>query len=224
MKELAASDAFFSDVHKGLAWAVADLPSGRIESGRIATARGSVRLFADKALADTDGFALGADDKGLKVSAGRPRAFLAGILNLAEKLRGGRDYVEAIIPRFTSRLYKHEANILGSGDSAFRAHAPVGDLDEAFWVPYVKALVRKHFTGLVFYAHYHPFEYYLDYEEFPEAPAPSKRDRARTLAGLKRAFGVARAFGLDTFMQHYLTHFPHGLAKAHNIIRNYTWW
>ena len=71
---------------------------------------------------------------------------------------------------------------------------------------------------MVFYSHYHPFEYYLDYEEFPEAPAPSKRDRARTLKGLKTAFGVARAFGLDTFMQHYLTHFPHGLAKAHNII------
>ncbi len=217
MRELRTDDKVFAAVERGLAWAAADLPGGWIEDGRIVSKHGDVALALDGSL-PADGFATSRDGAGYTVRAARPRGFLSGILNLAERLRGGTDFVESAEPRFTSRFYKHEANILGTGDSAWRGHAWVGDLDEDFWVAYVKTLVRKHFTGLAFYAHYHPFEFFLDYDEFAEAPSVPKARRAKTLAALKRAFGVARAFGLETFMQHYLTHFPAGLAKAHDIV------
>jgi hypothetical protein len=215
MKELAADAKPLNTVSRGLAWAVEELPRGRIERGAVLTDRGQVRLLHDPAFDGTDGFEITAEGAPqLTVAAARPRAFLAGILNLAVALRRKGEFHERISPRFTSRLYKHEANIVGPGRGQ---HTWVGDLDEDFWVKYVKALVRMHFTGLVFYTTYHPFEYFLDYDEFSEAPGAPARLRAATLAGLKRAFGVARSFGLETFMQHYLTHFPSRLARKHNL-------
>ena len=214
MKELAAGAKYFGDVSRGLAWAVEELPGGRIEREAILADRGQVRHFHNPAFEGSDGFEIAAEGRALSVAAARPRAFLAGILNLAGALGRGGDFRERIIPRFTSRLYKHEANLVGPRRGQ---HAWVGGLDERFWVTYVKALVRMHFTGLVFYPNYHPFEYFLDYGEFPEAPGSPARLRAETLAGLRRAFGVARSFGLETFMQHYLTHFPSRLARKHNL-------
>ena len=214
MRELTPDSNELSEVSKGLAWAVEELPGGRIERGRITSSRGPLRLVFDRAFDGTDGYEFNAEAGGFTVTSARPRAFLAAILNLALRLASGAVPAERIIPRFASRLYKHEANITGEGGW----HTYVGDLDEAFWVKYVKALVRMHFTGLVFYAHYHPFECFLDYDRFPEAPHMPARRRAATLSGLKRAFGVARSFGLSTFMQHYLTHFPAGLARKHDLI------
>lgn len=95
-------------------------------------------------------------------------------------------------PRLRTRLYKHEANL--GADRRF--HKPLAELGRDFWVAYVKALVRMHFNALVFYAGYRPFEYFLDYREFPEAVEQSRSARVRrqaTLEGLRRAFGVARA-------------------------------
>ena len=63
MRELPANDVFFAEVHKGLAWAAADLPAGRIENGLIRAGNVPVRLLMDKTLAGTDGFSLGRDDQ-----------------------------------------------------------------------------------------------------------------------------------------------------------------
>jgi len=216
MREIRTDDKVFSQVTRGVAWAAADLPKGRVENGRVISARGPVRLLLDKTLAGGTGYELSDNAGALSVAAGQPLGFLSGLLNLAAKLRAGEPVAERIVPRFTSRFYKHESNLYGP--SKGRGHAWVGELDEEFWVGYMKALVRMHFTGLVFYPGYHPFECFLDYDRFPEAPSIPARTRAATLAGLKRAFGVARSFGLVTFMQHYLTHFPEGLAKANNLI------
>lgn len=214
MRHVSADSKFFDSVRAGLGWCAADLPGGRIEEGKVVSTAGCVEFVFDGDFSQGDGYRLSSAGGGFRVAAGRPGGFLSGLLDLSQGLREGRrDFDETVVPRFLSRLYKHEANIA----KGTHHHAWVGELDEAFWVEYVKALVRRHFTGLVFYAGYHPFEYFLDYEKFPEAAAVGAAERRRTLLGLKRAFGVARSFGLSTFMQHYLTHFPAGLAKRHKM-------
>lgn len=213
MPRINTESKFFAYVRRGLSWCAADLPGGRIENGRVLSKVGVVELVRDVGFLQNDGYEILPVEGGFRIVAGRPRGFLSGILNLAQALNERRRATERVEPRFVNRLYKHEANITGGE----HLHTWVADLDEAFWVRYVKALARRHFTGLVFYAGYHPFEYFLDYERFPEAPGVSSRHRRRTLDGLKRAFGVARAFGLSTFMQHYITHFPAGLATKHGL-------
>ena len=209
------SSEVLDDASPALTHAVADLPGGSIEGGEITCDKGRVLLAVDESLGESSGYEIRSVSGELTVAAGTGAGFLSGILNLAEKLRGGHMRLEERIePRFTSRLYKHEPNI---GEFEGHGHTWIAEMDEDFWVQYAKALVRKHFTGLVFYAGYHPFEYFLDYDEFPEAASAPKRKRRRTLEGLRRAFGVARSFGLETFMQHYVTHYPAGLAKKHQI-------
>lgn len=215
MHDITKSSEILDAVSPALAHVVADLPGGSIQGTEITCDGGRVLLEVDRSLGESSGYQIRCVSGGLTLAAGAGLGFLSGILNLAEKLRCGHGRLEERIePRFTSRLYKHEPNI---GEFEGHGHAWIAEMDEEFWIEYVKALVRKHFTGLVFYAGYHPFEYFLDYNEFPEAASAPKRKRRKTLEGLRRAFGAARSFGLETFMQHYVTHYPAGLAKKHKI-------
>jgi len=217
MRHVSSDNEILEAAGPALRYAVADLPEGALEGGEITCSQGQVMLAVDGSLAGSTGYEIIPGKSRITVSAATTGGFLSGVLNLAHKLRrggSGRKLAERIEPHFTSRLYKHEANI---GEFEGHEHTWIGELDEDFWIEYVKALVRMHFTGLVFYAGYHPFEYFLDYNEFGEAASAPKRKRRKTLAGLKRAFAVARAFGLETFMQHYVTHYPAGLAKKHDI-------
>ncbi|MBN1807486.1 MAG: hypothetical protein JW909_00335 [Planctomycetes bacterium] len=198
-------------VAEGLKRAAAELPGGKVSGDGITSRAGGVVLLEEDL--GGDGFVIQRERGRYGLAASTARGFLSGILNLAEAVKGGGDAQCEVYPRFTSRLYKHEAKLMpGRG-----GHTYIGDVDEKFWIEYAKTLVRNHFTGMVFYAHYHPFEFYLDFEEFGEATGVSAKQRAKTLAGLKRAFSAARAMGLDTFMQHYVTHFTPGLAKAHKL-------
>jgi hypothetical protein len=213
VRYLLTSDRSLRPFAKALGWVVDDLPGGRIEGKTIVCGAGRVRLSRDASLKGTVGYAVKTSRDGFVVSAAEPGGFLAGILNLARALDRGERPDRRVKPRFVSRFYKHEANLGGPSN-----HRPiVSQLDEAFWVRYCKQLVRLHFTGLVLYTGYHPFEHFLDYEEFPEAASDSSWQRSAVLRGLKTAFGIARAFGLETYLQHYVTHFPEGLALEHDI-------
>jgi len=210
MAVLKTDAPLFSEVRAGLEWAVDDLPEGTVGKGAVFTAGTPVELRTAKTYKGTAGYSIQAFKTKYVVRAGTAVGFISGILNLAARLEAGEDPEEEIKPHFTSRFYKHEANLGGPSNR----HTAVSDLDEEFWVGYCKALVRQHFTGLVFYAHYHPFQYFLDFEEFAEAAEGTPWQREAVLQGLKTAFGVARRFGLETFMQHYVSHFPEALSRA----------
>ncbi len=213
MRYLATNDPLLSPVSKAFPWVVRDLPAGRIEKHGIVCSRGRVRLAREAAFKGTTGYRVKAARGGFVVTATEPAGFLAGLLDLAGSLSRGRRVDHRVKPKFKSRFYKHEVNL---GNSPGQRPI-ISQLDEEFWVRYCKELVRLHFTGLVFYPGYHPFEHFLDYTEFPEAPSDSAWQRAAVLRGLKTALGVARAFGLETYMQHYVTHFTEGLAAEHKI-------
>jgi len=212
MKILKPSDSEFKQVAKGLALAAEDLPNGKVAGDRIVSKAGDVYLLSSKEVPE-NGFVIEKEKGGYGIAASNALGHISGILNLAKAIKEGKKPEIEVFPHFKSRFYKHEAN-LGGGT---RGHRWVGELSEDFWIEYAKALVRNNFTGLVFYSGYHGFEAFLDYKEFPEAPSYSKEHRAKTLAGLKRAWGAARSMGLSTFLQHYVTHFTEGLVKKHKL-------
>jgi len=212
MHALKPSSRELLSVRKGIEWAAEDLPSGRVAEDCIKSKAGDVYLALNEKIPNT-GYMIEREGKDFGIAASTQLGLMSGILNLAKAIEEERNPAETIFPRFISRFYKHEVALAPHEGG----HRYVGDLDEEFWKGYTKALVRNHFTGMTFYAGYHGFEYFLDYNEFPEAPEPDKAQRAKTLAGLKRAYGTARAFGLTTMLQHYVTHFPKGLVAAYKL-------
>lgn len=81
------------------------------------------------------------------------------------------------------------------------------------WCRFLDRVVSSGFTGLVFYAGYHPFEHLLDLPSFPRVAAGRKRDREQIRNRLNTVLESAHAHGLQTFLQHYVGHFPGTLAR-----------
>jgi len=217
MKEVLTDSAMLRDIQRGLSWAIAPLPGGRIDNGQMLFKGGAIRLFHNGEFKGTDGFLITPYLKDYLITASTPFGFVSGVTNAVWHIRHGVAPVGRRVPRFKSRFYKHETN-LGQGPEARPvAHTHIAELDEAFWVDYCRALAERHFNGLVFFSTYHPFQYFLDYDEYPYAANGSKRQRAATLAGLKRAMGVARSFGMKTYLQHDLTFIPMSLALKLDI-------
>jgi hypothetical protein len=113
--------------------------------------------------------------------------------------------------RFRTRNYKHEA--------ALAADHPrwVGRYSDALWDALCRRIAEHGFNGLVLYAGYHPFEYFLDYRTWPEITRRPESEREATRAALRRGLAIARGHGLKTFLQHYVGHFTAELAGLYGI-------
>ncbi|MFH1707434.1 MAG: hypothetical protein ABIF71_05915 [Planctomycetota bacterium] len=143
-------------------------PGGRLDGATMVFTGGTVALKPAVRYKNNDGYRITAVKGGWRVESHRPIGFLAGLLNLAEALRTGADPAGEVVPRFMSRIYKHEANF----GREWTWHRPITRLGRGFWTAFVQELVRLRFNGLVFYPSgapgggYHPFEGFLDYNKF----------------------------------------------------------
>jgi len=215
MKELLTDSEMLRHVEQGLGRAVSALPSGRLQGGRLVFRGGAIRLFLNDEFEGTDGFLITPYLKDYLITAATPFGFVSGVATAVWNIRRGVQPTGPRIPRFKSRFYKHETN-LGQGPQARPVpHTHIAELDDAFWGEYCSALASRHFDGLVFYSTWHPFQYLLDYDRYREAGAGTKRQRAATLAGLKRAIGIARSFGIKTYLQHHMTFMPQAIAAKY---------
>jgi len=106
---------------------------------------------------------------------------------------------------FKSFIYKYELP-LGS-DALF-------ERDDDYWECLCDGIASRGFTGIVFYAGYHPFSKVLDYKNMPEAAEGSARNRTRTRNRLNQILAIAKKYNLQTFIQHYVMHFTANLAKS----------
>ena len=105
--------------------------------------------------------------------------------------------------KFSVRNYKHEMKL----DPASPRY--VGKYTDAVWETLCQHVVDHGFNGLVLYpSTYHPFEFILDYTNFPEAASRKAADCRATREVLKRGLAIAHRYGLRTFMQHYVSHIP----------------
>ncbi len=109
---------------------------------------------------------------------------------------------------FRTRNYKHE--LVYSPDSP----RFVGNYSDEAWHALCKGISGLGFNGLVFYGAYHPFEYILDYKDFPRAASKPAALRDTVRGALCRGLAIAHAYGLTTFMQHYVTHFTESLRDS----------
>ncbi|MFH1706694.1 MAG: hypothetical protein ABIF71_02095 [Planctomycetota bacterium] len=82
---------------------------------------------------------------------------------------------------------------------------------DLFWQYLFREVAARGFTGVVFYGEEHPFEHVLDYKTFPHAIATPAAVRTRQREAFNRM--LAHAYGLKTFVQHYVWHFPAAPAK-----------
>ena len=213
MNEISGRDPLFTEVTRGLDRVARMFPGGRVEDGRIVFRTGRVRLLREPRFEGGDGYRFGREGKDRVVQAWTPFGFISGLVNLTYYVYHDWQHHDEVKPRFKSRLYGFEAN-LGGG---CHRHDPVAHTDEAFWVGYCKSLASRHFNGLVFYSNPHPFESFLDYGEYADISAQTREWRARTLKALKTACGVARDYGVKTFLHHSATHVPPALAVRHNL-------
>ena len=105
--------------------------------------------------------------------------------------------------KFSVRNYKHEMKL----DPASSRY--VGKYTDAIWETLCQYIVDHGFNGLVLYpSTYHPFEFILDYTDFPEAVSRKAVECRVTRAAINRGLSIAHRYGLQTFMQHYVSHIP----------------
>ncbi len=109
--------------------------------------------------------------------------------------------------RFKTRNYKHELR-LTPGTPRW-----VGNYTDAMWEAFFRQVAARDFTGVVFYAGYHPFEFILDYSGYPQAATQPAGQNAATRDAINRGLAVAKRYGLKTMIQHYVTHYTEPLAR-----------
>ncbi len=113
--------------------------------------------------------------------------------------------------KFRTRNYKHELRLSAAGDRSILNYT-----DEV-WETMMSQIAAHDFTGIVFYAGYHPFEYFLDYREMPDVADQPADHRDAVRQRLARGLEIAHKHGLTTFIQHYVGHFSEALMQKYAI-------
>jgi hypothetical protein len=158
-----------------------------------------------------DGFAVTRTEGHAEIVAASEAARFSAILELAEmQERGVRQRTRAL--KFKTRNYKHELSFWPHHSKEHLATS----YTEEFWSAVCRELVRRHFNGIVFYAWDGALDRLLDFDRFADVVELSARERERNRTALNMLLRVSRRYGLRTFLQQYITHFPAQLAaKLH---------
>lgn len=201
----------FGVADQGVAWAASQLPGGTWNDGHITSGKYTVNLLPFDGAKGPDDYAIRFKGVVVDVRCNTPIAAISGLLRLAEMLQAGKAENLAQPIRFRTRNYKHEVRLTtGPGK------AVVNYTDET-WHALCRQIVAHQFNGLVLYCAYHPFEFILDYKEFPKAASQPAAQRTAVREALNRGLAIAHQYGLKTLMQHYVGHFTQELADAYHI-------
>lgn len=201
----------------GVTWAMFQLPEPSVRNDQFFTGQMAVRvgpLRPKPKNAGEDDYAIRFEGtKAVNVLADSAVGAIAAMLRLGAMLTGAEPRRNAAhaFP-FRARNYKHEIK--------FEPDAPRSILKytDQTWETLCRQIVGYQFNGLTLYpGAEHPFEQFLDYSGLPEVVTRPANERAAVRAALNRGMAIAHRYGLKTFMQHYVGHFPEKLSEAFNI-------
>ena len=196
----------FGPAAHGVTWAATELPDGRMADGRIHAGDLEVVLAPLNAEGEDD-YAIAPTPDLVTVRCDSAVGAIAGLLELGRMIRAGEPAEAARHLEFRTRNYKHEVRL-----DAGTPRSVIHYTDEV-WETLCRQIVSHQFNGLVLYPGGHPFEYILDYKEFPHAASQTKAHRAAVRESLNRGLAIAHRYGLKTFMQHYVSHFTPQLGQ-----------
>lgn len=197
----------FDQADYGVTWALFQLPNPSVRGDRFYSDDSLIELVPLARAKGPDDYAIRFERKVIQVQANSAVGTIYGLLRLRDMLQAGRRKDLSQHLQFRTRNYKHEIRL-----DVRHPRSIVKYTDEA-WEALCRQLVANQFNGLVFYPGYHPFEYFLEYGEFSKYIHHSADERAAVRKALSRGLGIAHRYGLRTFMQHYVSHFPQALAQ-----------
>ncbi|MFB3892954.1 MAG: hypothetical protein ACE15C_13125 [Phycisphaerae bacterium] len=203
----------FGAADYGVAWAMFQLPDGSVRGDHFHVGDMPVRLGPLKGAKGPDDYAIIFDGKAaVDVRSNTAVGTIAGLLRLGEQLRAGatKDITQRL--RFRTRNYKHEVRL--------DPHSPrsIIKYTDDTWEELCRRVVASQFNGIVLYAGYHPFEYLLEYNEYPDLIPHGAAERTAIRKAVSRGLAIAHRYGLKTFIQHYVSHFPPRLGEKLGLI------
>ena len=159
-----------------------------------------------------EAFAVSMPQAGQIVIAGHDEAgAMYGGLEVAEQIRlTGSRSVKAKTgkPFLSMRQYKYNLPGLKHGHEYFHT--------EEYWRSLLDLLARARFNSIGFW-HPHPFQYMIEYGEFPEATVLSPEETKRNIRTFSMIFRLARERNVGSFIINWNIHLPSPLAAAHDM-------
>ena len=208
-------DIRFGEAAHGVQWAFDRIPDARREGDNLYVARRELLLVAP-AKEQGDSYEIAWSDDRVIVTAGSAVGTIGGLLEVARQVASAaqRNLMQPI--RFKTRVYKHEVQFEAPPTTVHGAHVgidrPITRYSDAFLEAFFQQVVSRHFNAVCVYSGYHPFEWFLDYAGFEHATDKPADLRQRNFEALSRFYGMARKYGLRTFLHHYVSHFTQALA------------
>jgi len=197
-----------------ISWAVSEIPEGKIIKDKIYSKDTEIILkpLIEKTYTSDD-FKLKYTNGKIYIMANNIRAFIYGLLEISNQMKNKEKKDKFQKFPFKTRNYKHEIRFV---ENKFRQ--PIYYYSEDFWESFCKELLKRGFNGIVFYpGTYHVFQYLLDYNEFPEARVIRLEETKRNQQAFNKALSIAKKYGLNTFVQNYVTHFTENFSRAHKL-------
>ena len=210
--------AYDGKINKGIAWAAAQIPGAVVSGDSVRIPGHELRLEAAPLPPSfgrwqangpsMDDYEIHSKDDAFVVCAHTQAGMCFGLLDLAERLASGQPpSVRHDFP-FNTRNYKHEMSFVEND-----RRKSLLDYSADFWEGFCRELLRHRFNGLVFYPGTgHPFQYVLDYDEFPGARAFAPEALTRNREALNLGLRIAREHGIRTFIQNYVLEYTPTLA------------
>ncbi len=198
---------------KGIAWAVSEIPGACIKKGRI-FAEGKEVVFkkfnSDKSPLFDDYSVSYASSK-IVISGNNDRAKIFGLLELSEQVKKGVREDKTVNLKFLTRNYKHQSSFK-------KGERSIHNYTKAFWESLCHELLRHNFNGIVFYIDsYHPFQFFLDYNKYPEARVIPVTEARKNCDAFNTFLEMAKEYGIRTHMQNYVTHMTANFAKSRGL-------
>lgn len=199
----------------GVTWALTQIPGSAVDGKEARLGRR--RLILKPAKTSTgDSYAIAWSPHAVTITATSAVGTIGGLLEVARQVNEDVTHNVTQQIAFKTRFYKHEVQWDAKATRTKGAHAgatrPITKYTERFVEAFFQQIVSRHFNAVVVYAGYHPFEYFLDYKGFAHGTDKSSAMRRRNFQALSRFLGMAKQYGLRTFLHHYVSHFTQALA------------
>ena len=200
-----------------IAWAAKELAAS-VKSSKAEIALGTYEWLRERGLAAPppppakEAFSISVGSGRRIIIAGHdPAGAMYGGLEAAEQIAlAGPESVTASHsqPFLAMRQYKY--NLPGVRDGHEYFHT------EAYWRSLFDLLARARFNSIGFW-HSHPFQYMIEYKQFPEAAVLTPEQTQRNIKTFTMIFKLAYERNIDTYLINWNIHLPKPFAKAHGI-------